>query len=223
MKKKLVGLAACLTLIGSAGMASALTVDATITADNHYALYYGNGDGSFVDYVGRNEKGSAGSTGGNNWSKAETFNFNINLGDYIYVAGWSDNGTAQGWIGQFVMEQSTLLTNTSAWEVFLTHKDLNTNSDAPNEDVLGDVIGGVTNWNSVTNFLDHGVSPWGNIAGISQDADWIWGSAMQPGSGYGEYQLFRTRVGDPVPEPATMLLFGAGMAGLAGFSRKKKK
>ena len=25
----------------------------------------------------------------------------------------------------------------------------------------------------------------------------------------------------PVPEPATLLLFGAGLAGLAGFSRKK--
>lgn len=29
--------------------------------------------------------------------------------------------------------------------------------------------------------------------------------------------------GDPIPEPATMLLFGSGLAGLAGIARKKKK
>lgn len=36
-------------------------------------------------------------------------------------------------------------------------------------------------------------------------------------------KLLIDAVGNPVPEPTAMLVFGAGLAGLAGFSRRKKK
>jgi len=55
---------------------------------------------------------------------------------------------------------------------------------------------------------------------------------INSGLGFDEVQLFSSQsafevdnlaVGAPVPEPATMLLFGIGILGLAGVSRRKKR
>ncbi len=209
-------ISACFLLLASA--AGAITFDATVTADNHYAIYTGNESG--VTFVGQNETGYSGNPGAYNWSLPESFSFDVDAGDYIYVAAWSDDSVAQGWIGQFISADSTILSNTSDWEVYLTNNDLDDGSPAPTENELAAAIAGVS-WASVTDYRDNGAAPWGNISGISQDADWIWGSPLQPGSNYGEYQVFRTRI-DPVPEPATIILSTLGLLGM-GVVRKKKK
>ncbi len=215
--KRVFALVISLVLFVGVGSVSAITIEATLTADNHYALYYG--DESGVTFVGRNEVGESGNPGEFNWSLPENWTFNVAQDDYIYVAAWSDNAVAQGWIGQFDAAGTSLLSNTTDWEVYLTCEDLGDGDPAPSASALQAKINGVT-WSAITNYADHGDSPWGNIAGISMDADWIWGTRLQPGGGCGEYQIFRTKA--PVPEPATFLLFGAGILGLVGISRSKR-
>jgi hypothetical protein len=201
--------------------ATPYTYTSTVTADNHYAIYTGNSN--FINYIGTNESGSSGAPGTYNWSNPENFTFDVNPGDYIYVAGWSDNSTAQGWIGQFVSGTGTILSNATDWQVFLTFNDINDGGMAPTVNQFQNDIAGAS-WSTITNTMDNGASPWGTIGAINPNADWIWGSAMEPGSGYGEYQVFRTQVAPaPVPEPATMTLLGIGLLGAGLASRKKSR
>ena len=205
-------------IFGSVTISYAITMEATITADNHYGLYFGAVNGSLVTFVGRNELGYDGSPGSYNWSEAESFSFDIIAGDYIYIAAWGDDDTAQGLLGQLVIPDwgTTILTNTSDWEVYLTFNDKDDDSPAPTESEMESEISGAS-WNIVSDYIEHGSDPWGYISGISNNADWIWGSYLIPGSNYGEYQIFRTQV---IPEPGTMFLLGLG--GLALLKKRRK-
>src|SRR5262245_8683989 len=94
-------------ILGFQRSSYAVPFTATITADNHYAFYYGTDAG--LTYVGRNELGDAGNPGAYNWSLPETFaDIDIPDGQYLYIVAWNSGGP-QAWLGQFVSANSTIL------------------------------------------------------------------------------------------------------------------
>lgn len=214
-------LLAATTLVAFAGTAHAGPVTATITADNHYALYTTSGSG--VAYIGGNETGTAGSPGTYNWSKAETWNFNA--GEYIYIAAWSDNSVAQGLLAQLVMESETILSGDARWEVMSTGIDLNTGASHPTS-------GDIESWVSLAESNNlweaphvggaNGIQPWGVIAGITTDANWMWrgiesGDPLSGGANHGEFLIFRIPGVVPAPGPIAL----AGLGGLFMARRKR--
>ncbi len=162
-----------------------VSINARITADNDYALYYGTENGSSITFVGRSNINDT-------WTSAENWSFNMKKEDYIYVATWSDNAVAQGLLGQFVTNSGpNILTNTN-WQVYLTNDDKGNGSFEPTTSEMSNKIAGAV-WSPVSDYIDHGGAPWGTVTGIDLAADWIWGSSLLPGSGFGEYQIFRIR------------------------------
>jgi hypothetical protein len=235
MKKYLISLVAVSLILTAITNAGAETFTATLTADNHYALYYGDGLGN-VTFVGRNEVGAGGSSGTYNWSLPESYSFDVAPGQYLYVAGWGDGSVAQGWIGQFVSSSRTVLTDTTHWQVYLASVTPTPNDYSPAPTPNGVSQAGTTDmftyinnanttvgWSAITNSLSNGSGPWGTISAINSNAKWIWGSQMtEYGSNYGEFQIFRTQIAH-APIPGALWLFGPGLVGLAAVRRRFKK
>ncbi len=219
-----VGVIATLALTG---LASATTVNAVVTADNHYSLYSVGGNGALT-LVGGNELGADGNPGDYNWSVAEPWSFDTN--QVFYIGAWSDDFYAQGLLGEFQIPGGpTLRTGVAGqgWQVFSTGIDIDDFAGAyPTAGQVTTQIGiadAGNLWRTPVNGGANGVGPWGTIAGISNQAHWMWANPDNvpdpfgyPGYNAGEYLIFRLPI---VPTPGTAVLAGAGL--LVGLRRKR--
>lgn len=248
--------------IGEAKAVS-LTGSATITADNHYGFFYGDKDGKSLNFVGRNELGSGGSEGAYNWSRPENWKFNVDSQDYLYMVVWDDQSVDEAWLGEFDFStgksaaSKNLLSKATDWEYmisknsnpfsrasevkkenydngFLANGDrfegnVPKNGELAQEIQTGNWIGAINRGANINS-----TGPWGQIAGISQDAQFLnvtTADKQQRGtSANTNYTIFRTRstVGElsgipskAVPEPTTV--FGLAALGLIGATSLKKR
>jgi len=211
---------------------AALDITAIITADNHYAFFTGDEAGLALSFIGRNEVGVLGSSGGYNWSHAETFTVQDTDDTYVYVATWSDDWIAQGFLGEFSLGDAPLLTGDDGWEVYAVMEDLDTWDTEPGEADAAAHIAAATAgnlWADVFVGGNNGTIPWGRIPEIDAEAQWIWNGAyfnfpdwvhwlFRGGFiGYNpvEYLIFRHQViqekrEEPIPEPVASVVLLAG-------------
>lgn len=212
--------AAALTA-GSQARADLIT--GTITADNHYSLY--TSTGGVFNYHGGNELGAAGDPGTYNWSLPETHTFEV--GDFLYIAAWSDDSVAQGVLGQFDDASQgnsglgLILSGDPRWQVYGTGINRGDGDAHPAAlEIAGHVafadLNGLWEVPFVGPSNGSAPDPWGNIAGIGESAQWMWRNAVGDdnpligGSGEGEMLIFRTAV--PAPGAAAVLGLGGVMA-----------
>ncbi len=236
--------------LANAGQTLAATVNATLTADNHYGLFTGDSQGNLLRFIGRNEKGAYGasngtvvtdgnygnvtlntvSNGGWNWSGAEKWTFDLNAGEHLYVVAWDDSSVAETWVGEFNYDGKQLLTGASDWEYLVAQDFANTTAiEGVNPGDNGDVpkVGELTNQIANANWQATG------SLGKNNGSTTPWGkiAGINENADFlkvaarsdNRYTIFRTKApleAKETPEPLAMT--GLALIGMVGAARKAK-
>lgn len=221
-----IGIVAAAVAGSACGVAWADVVHATVTADNHYALY--TSFGAEFGYLGGNETGPGGTVGAYNWSAAE--DYAVEAGEYLYIAAWSDDRVAQGVLGSFYTDAlGAFHSGDSRWRVYATNINRGNGDPHPLASEIRDhaaYADGNALWETVVTGGRNGVAPWRTIAGVDSQAEWMWrggdgsGDPLRSDAGAGEMLLFRMQVGEIVPTPGSVAVLG--VAGLTMMRRRRR-
>lgn len=202
--------------------AAAQSFSAQVTADNHYQLYIGDTAGTQLTLIGQNESGSTGNPGAYNWSEPESWNFQLSLGQRIYVVAW-DAGGQGGWLGQFGSVAGTLFSNPSSWR-YTTSSAANPGDSQPNLlptlllDIASASSGGSWMANSSSSGAN-GTGPWGTIPGIGSSAEWL-----NVPSNFGPVTIFRSEfVGVPEAPGASAAIAVAVVGAAVAFRHHRRR
>ena len=169
------------------------------TADNFFALYLGQADGSDLRLVGEDSDGS--------WTTVEDFDLELTPLDHLYVAAWEatgDSGSTQMTIAEVELPDAVVGTDSASFEWVLGPVDacpgpLPTNAPPTEEEIrlLIEDANALGDWAPPAVEAARSSSPWGSaVSGSFSDAaSFVWGDTFDPNSLTNiddSYALFRS-------------------------------